>query len=167
MPFATFTTGMLFLIIYNGLKGPDVYWTVYMSAGLLASWQAGEVEKVRWVIKNRYGNPQWCENSELQTSEILFKTTDAAAQILATQQGLGMTLLPCFVGDADPLLVRAPSCEVKMKGAFWVLTHGDTRKTKRVRLFTDFIAKRLAEYGPLIGGHASSSAASVVPTPSV
>ena len=86
---------------------------------------------------------------------IPFRTTDGEAQIVArVRQGLGITTLPCFVGDADPLLARVPgrlqTCI--MYGTVWLLTQGETRKTKRVRLFTEFVSRRLAAYAPLLAG---------------
>lgn len=63
-----------------------------------------------------------------------------------------MTILTCFVGDADPLLVRAPGTGLHMHGTLWLLTQGKTHKTKRVRLFTDFVSRRLAAYAPLLAG---------------
>jgi hypothetical protein len=63
-----------------------------------------------------------------------------------------MTKLPCFVGDADPLLVRVPGTDLPMHGTLWFLTQGETRKTKRVRLFTEFVSRRLAAYAPLLAG---------------
>ncbi|MDB5426872.1 MAG: transcriptional regulator, partial [Phenylobacterium sp.] len=68
------------------------------------------------------------------------------------RQGLGITTLPCFVGDADPLLVRVPGAPLHMYGTLWLLTQGETRKTKRVRLFTEFISHRLGAYAPLLAG---------------
>ena len=65
---------------------------------------------------------------------------------------IGIATLPCFVGDADPLLVRAPGADLHMYGTLWLLTQGDTRKTKRVRLFTEFVSHRLAAYAPLLAG---------------
>jgi hypothetical protein len=63
-----------------------------------------------------------------------------------------MTMLPCFVGDADPLLVRAPGADLHMHGTLWLLTQGETRTTKRVRLFTEFVSRRLATYVQLLAG---------------
>ena len=136
----------------HGLKGPDVFWCVYLSRDLLAVWLSGKVESVRWIVKNKYGHPDWSRDNDIPGAEVMFRTTDAAAQILAVRQGLGMTLLPCFVGDADPALARAPGCAVRMQGTLWILTHGETRKTKRVRLFTDFVSRRLCGYEPLLAG---------------
>lgn len=67
-------------------------------------------------------------------------------------KGSGITTLPCFVGDADPLLVRVPGPTCTCTERFWLLTQGETRKTKRVRLFTEFVSRRLAAYAPLLAG---------------
>lgn len=136
----------------HGMRGPEVFWSVFMSRDLLAAWRAGEVGQVRWIVKKRYGQPEWCRRSDVAEAEVPFTVTDAASQVFAVQRGLGMTLLPCFVGDADPMLVRVPGCAVRMHGTLWILTHGETRKTRRVRLFTEYLSKRLAEYEPLLTG---------------
>ena len=57
-----------------------------------------------------------------------------------------------FVGDADPLLARVPGIDLKAHATLWLLTQGETRKTKRVRLFTEFLSRRLAAYAPLLAG---------------
>ena len=81
-----------------------------------------------------------------------FRTTDAAAQIVAIRQGLGIGTLPCFVGDTDPGLARVPGTDLHMYGTLWLLTQGETRKTARVRLFTEFVSRRLATYTSLLAG---------------
>jgi DNA-binding transcriptional LysR family regulator len=64
--------------------------------------------------------------------------------------------LPCFVGDTDPLLTRVPGSGLDRHGTLWLLTHGETRKTKRVRLFIEFLSQRLAGHTPLLAGLAIS-----------
>ena len=111
--------------------------------------------------KNRMGNPagggpsaNYAEGDtpEFVAGLILRAITDGEAQIVAVRQGIGMTALPCFIGDADRLLVRAPGTDLHMHGTLWLLTQGETRKTKRVRLFTEFVSRRLAAYAPLLAG---------------
>lgn len=68
-----------------------------------------------------------------------------------------MAALSCFVGDGDPLLARVPGTTQRMFGTLWLLTHGETHKTKRVRLFMEFISRRLAAYAPLLAGQPDSS----------
>ena len=140
----------------HGLKGPELFGGVYISRDLLAAWHAGAPDRIRWIVISKHGIPDWARESEVRTTEVPFRTTDAEAQIVAVRQGLGMTTLPCFVGDADKLLVRVPGTPLHKHGTLWLLTHGETRKTKRVRLFTAFASRKLASYAPLLAGLASS-----------
>jgi DNA-binding transcriptional LysR family regulator len=141
----------------HGLKGPELFGGVYMSRDLLAAWRAGAPDCIRWIVISRHGIPDWAREGEIPTAEVPFRTTDAGAQIAAVRQGLGMTTLSCFVGDADPLLARAPGTALHMHGTLWLLTQGETHRTKRVRLFTEFVSRRLAAYAPLLAGLSSSS----------
>jgi hypothetical protein len=45
-----------------------------------------------------------------------------------------------------------PGTDLQKYGTLWLLTQEETRKTKRVRLFTEFISRRLAVYAPLLAG---------------
>lgn len=136
----------------HGLKGPELFGGVYLSRDLLAAWRKGQADRVRWIVRENVGLPDWAHQGEVPAAEVPFRVTNADAQIVAVRQGLGMTTLPCFVGDADPLMVRVPGTGLRMHGTLWLLTQGDTRKTKRVRLFTDFVSERLVTYVPLLAG---------------
>jgi DNA-binding transcriptional LysR family regulator len=136
----------------HGLKGPELFGGVYMSRDRLAAWRAGAPDPIRWIVISIHGIPDWAREGEVRSTGVPFRTTDGEAQIVAVRQGLGMTILPCFVGDADPLLVRVPGTDLHMHGTLWLLTQGETRKTKRVRLFTEFVSRRLAAYAPLLAG---------------
>ncbi|MGR4863277.1 LysR family transcriptional regulator [Caulobacter sp. LARHSG274] len=136
----------------HGLKGPEVFGGVYISRDRLAARQAGAPDPPRWIVISAHGVPDWASAGEVAAAGVPFRVTDAGAQIAAVRQGLGITTLPCFVGDADPLLARAPGVDLHLYGTLWLLTQGETRKTKRVRLFTEFISARLAAYAPLLAG---------------
>ncbi|KRA64055.1 LysR family transcriptional regulator [Caulobacter sp. Root655] len=135
----------------HGLKGPEVFGGFYISGDRLAEWRAGPPDP-RWIAVSGHGVPDWARESEVRTTGVPFRTTDGEAQIVAVRQGIGITTLPCFVGDADPLLERVPGSDLHLYGPVWLLTQGETRKTKRVRLFTEFISRRLAAYAPLLAG---------------
>jgi molybdate transport repressor ModE-like protein len=136
----------------HGLKGPEVYGGVYMSRDLLAAWRAGATDRIRWIVKSNHGIQDWAREGEVPTAEVPLKTTHAGTQLAALRQGLGLATLPCFVGDTDPLLVRVPGTTTRMHGTLWLLTPSDAHKTKRVRLFTEFVALRLTAYVPLLAG---------------
>jgi DNA-binding transcriptional LysR family regulator len=134
----------------HALKGPELFGGVYMSRDREATWRAGAADPIRWIVISTHGIPYWAR--EVRATGVPFRTTDGEAQIVAVQQGIGITALPCFVGDADPLLVRVPGTELHLHGTLWLLTQGESRKTKRVRLFTEFVSRRLAAYAPLLAG---------------
>jgi DNA-binding transcriptional LysR family regulator len=136
----------------HGLKGPELFGGVYISRDRLAAWRAGDPDPIRWIVVSQNGISDWAREGEVRAAGVPFKTTDGETQIAAVRQGLGMTILPCFVGDADPLLVRVPGSDLHMHGTLWLLTQGETRKTKRVRLFTEFVSRRLAAHAPLLTG---------------
>ncbi|WP_260596921.1 LysR family transcriptional regulator [Sphingomonas endolithica] len=136
----------------HGPKGPELFGGVYISRDRLAAWRAGTADTIKWIVISMHGVPDWASEGELRTTEVPFRVTDAGAEIAAVRQGLGITTLPCFVGDADPMLVRVPGTDLHLYGTLWLLTQGETRKTKRVRLFTEFISHSLAAHAPLLTG---------------
>jgi molybdate transport repressor ModE-like protein len=135
----------------HGLKGPELFGGIYMSREWRAASQTGAPpDPLRWIVISSHGVPDWAR--EFPAMGVPFRVTDGEAQIVAARLGLGMTVLPCFVGDADPRLARVPGTGLHLHGTVWLLTQGETRKTKRVRLFTEFISRRLAAYAPLLAG---------------
>src|SRR5258708_4449803 len=136
----------------HGLKGQELFGGVYMSRDRLAAWRAGAPDPIRWIVISIHGIPDWASEGEVRTTGVPFRTTDAEAEIVAVRQGIGMKTLPCFVGNADPLLVRVPGTDLHIYGTVWLLTQEEHRKTKRVRLFTEFVSRRLATFAPLLAG---------------
>jgi DNA-binding transcriptional LysR family regulator len=71
----------------------------------------------------------------------------------AALAGIGAALLPCFLGDAAPGLMRLRAGVIEeMTSALWVLTHEDLRRTARVSAFLGFAAKALARRRALFEG---------------
>ena len=118
----------------------------------MSAWRAGAADSIRPIVIDGQGVPDWADQGEVHATGVPFRTPGAEAQIAAARQGIGMTRLPCFVGDADPLLARVSGIDLKAPATLWLLTHGETRKTERVRLFTEFLSRRLAAYAPLLAG---------------
>lgn len=74
----------------------------------------------------------------------------------AVEQGLGISHLPCFIGDARPGLVRLGPPVPEFSADLWLLTHPDLRHSPRVRIFLDFLAAEIAKQRTLIEGHLRS-----------
>lgn len=70
----------------------------------------------------------------------------------AAASGLGMTSIPCVMGDQFPGLVRAPGGQLTDSYPGWLLTHPDLRRMERVRVFAKFLAEAILDKTDLIGG---------------
>ena len=136
----------------HGLKGPDLFGGVYASRDLLATWAEGPPQPLKWILKPFDGVPEWAHSGSIPLGKTGLRVMEAGSHIAAARQGVGMTTLPCFVGDADRALVRVPGTSVHRYGSLYLLTQGETRRTRRVRLFVDFIAGRLAGHSELLAG---------------
>ena len=79
-----------------------------------------------------------------------FDTVGGVAGAVAV--GLGCGLLPCFVGDGRPGLVRLTGPIEALATDLWLLTHDDLRQVPRVRALLDFLAERMAQVRDVIEG---------------
>jgi DNA-binding transcriptional LysR family regulator len=70
----------------------------------------------------------------------------------ACAQGLGLAVLPCFLGDAEPDLVRMgeplPMCDSEL----WLLSHPELRETVRVKALRQWLLKALSAQADLLAG---------------
>ncbi|WP_448956087.1 LysR family transcriptional regulator [Labrys neptuniae] len=71
----------------------------------------------------------------------------------AALAGLGLALLPCYLGDRTAGLRRlTPEPLAEPRSALWLLTHEDLRHTARIRATLDFLAKAFAGERALLEG---------------
>ncbi|WP_370978756.1 LysR family transcriptional regulator [Agaribacterium sp. ZY112] len=71
----------------------------------------------------------------------------------AATQNIGITALPCFLGDSDNRLKRIFPPVEELSTELWLLTHPDLRRTARVRVLMDFIEEVLGKEKRLVQGH--------------
>ena len=78
-------------------------------------------------------------------------------QLVACRAGLGLALLPRFLGDGDAELVRVLSLGPELASGLWLLTHRDLRRTARIRALLDFLYEELRPLRPLFEGEPAHS----------
>jgi DNA-binding transcriptional LysR family regulator len=66
--------------------------------------------------------------------------------------GGGLTVLPCFAGDADKRLVQVAPPIPELMQEQWLVTHQDERHSREVRLVIDRIAALLGQHAALFAG---------------
>ncbi|NUO47597.1 MAG: LysR family transcriptional regulator [Polyangiaceae bacterium] len=72
--------------------------------------------------------------------------------IQAAHAGLGLIMLPTYVGDQDPELVRLANPDIRHMADFWLLSHGDLRDNARLRAAREAIAAALLDRVALFRG---------------
>ena len=70
-------------------------------------------------------------------------------------QGRGMAVLPCFVGDAFPGLIRMAEPEELPMASIWVASHVDLAESGRLRKARNIIAEEVAKREPILMGETS------------
>jgi DNA-binding transcriptional LysR family regulator len=74
------------------------------------------------------------------------------SQLAAARAGMGIGMLPCLLGDPDPLLVRLEPGKEPPMLELWLLTHPDVRTTARLRALIEFIARVVGRNKALLEG---------------
>ena len=70
----------------------------------------------------------------------------------ACKNGMGISVLPCFVGDSDTDLARIPPAISEAKYDLWILSHPDLRKNLKMQTFVRFMTERILSKRDLIEG---------------
>ncbi len=149
-----------------GRKLADVAWTLYaapayaaahglpsaldrLSGHALIGWeeQAGGINAAAWLA------------DAAPPESVVFRSNSLIQQMLAARQGIGVAALPCYLGDAEPGLLRAAAAPVPaLMRELWIVTHADLRRTARVTAFFAAAGAAIDAARPLIEGRQPCSA---------
>lgn len=85
------------------------------------------------------------------------RSSNLIAQMQATIAGAGICVLPCFLAETEPRLVRILADQVTMVRTFWLVMHTDMRELARIRATANFISDRVhAESARFLPDHAAA-----------
>lgn len=138
-----------------GRRAASIAWAVYANAdrapeafdpetdGQSVDWigfgdNLANLKAARW-LKDRGGRVVYRINTVLGLAE-------------ATAAGMGIAVLPCFIGSATPGLTRLTGPLPDLANGIWLLTHADLRQTARVRAFMDFAGNEIGRQRKAIEG---------------
>lgn len=99
---------------------------------------------------------QWTA-AHVPPDRFVLRTNHTGMLVGAVKAGLGLGLLPCYLGDAEPRLKRLNLVD-GFGQDMWILTHSDLKRTPRIRVLMDFLAKELARRRDLIEGRLAEEA---------
>lgn len=126
---------------------------IYGARDDLAPHAGDGAERLRWIGWSDTGaSPQWVRESAYPAATVRHRVPNTMAHLEAAKAGMGIAMLPCFVGDREPTLRRLPPGEAEPDRDIWILTHEDLRGTPRVRRFMAFAAEALLAHRDLLEG---------------
>lgn len=106
----------------------------------------------RWIGVECCGfHKTWTKQSSRVHSHN-FYSDDTQLTHAAIREGMGVSILPCFMGDADPLLERYAEPDPAYNLGLWILLHPDLKRTARVLAFRDHMVQAMNEKRDLFEG---------------
>jgi DNA-binding transcriptional LysR family regulator len=147
--------------ILVGRRVADIAHAIYGSKAYLSRHQEADLSAHHWIgLDDALANTvigRWIREN-LRAAHITCRVDALPALRDATAAGLGLALLPCYLGDAAPGLRRLSQKKMaEPLSALWLLTHDDLRRTGRIRATLDFLAKAFAEDRALFEGRIGAS----------
>ena len=117
--------------------------------GCYASWDYLAQRPVldRWISQSYEGAAK-----PVVPARISATATSANSVQIMLRNGMGIGMLPCYMGDSDPKLSRVPETELVSDNTMWVLVHADIKENRRVRALLDFLYEAMEQWKPLIEG---------------
>ena len=88
----------------------------------------------------------------LRNQDAQFRSTSLVAQYHATAAGMGVSMLPTFVAESDPRLVRVLPHQIKVKRDFWLSVHHDLEHINRVKQVLKFLKNVIHENADYLEG---------------
>ncbi len=128
---------------------------VYGSDHYLATREATALEDHEWIAlgeaQERHTTLQWLQKIK-PLAEVGCRIDGFAGIAQACADGLGLAMLPCFLGDSTARLRRLLPPEPTLASELWVLTHPDLRDTARIKSIVQTLQQELAKRAPLLAG---------------
>lgn len=144
-----------------GRRLAQVAWAFYASPGYLAE-NSGSLPSVAELERHaligwEYGTTQiaaaqWLSQA-VPHDAFVYRSNSLVNQLVAARSGIGLALLPCYLGDSENGVVRAMNPPAPgLEGELWMVAHADLKGTARVRAFFDVVGEGLARERDLFEG---------------
>jgi DNA-binding transcriptional LysR family regulator len=151
-----------------GRKVADVAWAVYGSEAYFSSRRTpknitdlGGCDFIGWDCGAGLDGAKWIAQAAPLAS-VVYRSSSPINHLMAAKAGIGLALLPCYLGDGEPELARIGVPVAELARELWLITHKDLQKTAWARTFLDMIGNGLACQRDLFEGRGSAALSAAV-----
>jgi DNA-binding transcriptional LysR family regulator len=140
-----------------GRRIATIAWSIYGAAqcGIPATDDPVDLADHTWIgfgdALSGIGPARWMGRA-VPGAKIFYRLNTVLGLSQAAEAGIGISFLPCFIGDQSHKLTRLLRAPMLFDASLWLLTHPDLKNSARIRAFVDFMARELMKYKPLIEG---------------
>ncbi len=107
------------------------------------------------LFESETEQPPWVTENFLHAQTVL-RVDDVASMVSATKNHIGLSRMPCFIGDSTAGLRRLDVPLKPSDWGVWILSHIDLIATARVRVCREFLLETIEQQRPLIQGEKSN-----------
>ena len=130
-----------------GRQVADVHFSIYASPSYFEFTQGLNLVEHQWIgfdtsLQSTLPG-RWLEAS-IPRENICLRADSFIALKVAAENGMGLTLLPHYLGDSSDLLQRHPTPITELTTGLWLLTHPDLTRSAKVNAFMDHFAEALS-----------------------
>lgn len=129
-----------------GRRLSDVEFGVYAAPDFLSGVNQKSIFSERWIglADSLLSTPvgSWFLES-IDTQNICMRSDSFVAIRIAAESGIGLALLPTYLGDSSPSLIRIAAPTSDLTVGLWILTHPDLVRSARVHAFVEHISAAL------------------------
>ncbi len=89
----------------------------------------------------------------IKAPHVVFRSTNVMAQYNAALDGIGLSIVHCFMADQDSRLIPVLPEEIYIDREYWLVVHEDLRHVARVDAVCHFLTRLLKDQNKNMMGH--------------
>jgi len=137
----------------------ELAFKVYGAESYLSANRSFEFDAHSWlgISKSLSNSPAAAWQDANVADHIILRADSFLTLRDAAELGMGLALLPCFVGDLSNILVPVNQYPVSLNTGVWITAHKSRSGLPRIRAFLNFFVEALGADIPLLNGSLSDN----------
>lgn len=143
-----------------GRRAGRIAQAVYGAAAVFAGAASPEYATVDWIGPDEtlwYRQLDAWMKQQGHDERCRYRVDSLQGMQTGVADGIGIAVLPRYLGDGDPRLVRLGEPIPELVNDLWLLTHPDLRRVARIRAFTEFVGDAIRERETVLAGTAPAA----------